>query len=145
MFLSPSPTQTTRKPSESPTQTAHKRSANFSSRETSILLELIEQYKTIIEAKESDTSSIRMKQDAWAALCSDFNASSGEIPRDVPSLRNKYHNMKKKAKRASTQDHMIIPDTEIKEEFVNGHPSHLDCDLLLKEGAPGMLYNKLCL
>jgi hypothetical protein len=55
---------------------AFKRANNITVSEKSSLLELVERHAAIIENKETDKVSTRMKQETWEVIASQFNAIS---------------------------------------------------------------------
>lgn len=74
------------------------RSTNFNSREENILIHLVKKYKGEVECKKSDTNTNKIKAEAWVKICNEFNSQLGEPYRSDKTLKNKYENIKKRAK-----------------------------------------------
>lgn len=74
------------------------RSCNFNAREENILLNLANTYKDKVESKKSDTNNNKIKADACIQICKEFNGISREVYRTHQVLKNKYENIKKRAK-----------------------------------------------
>lgn len=82
-----------------------KRSNNFTASEEALLITLVKQYADKIECKKSDTNTNIIKGKAWAQVCREFNAKSRDlIYRDVDVLKNKYTNVKKRAKKKFSEE-----------------------------------------
>lgn len=80
------------------------RSANFTSEEINLLLDIVEQYKDIIENKKSDCISTREKNDTWKEIVETFNGRNGGQFRSLKVLRTKYYNLRKETnKRVAAQ------------------------------------------
>lgn len=75
-----------------------KRGTNFSTGEVFELMELVNQYKHILENKKSDAVTNKQKLQTWDVIAEKFN-SKQLVPRDSQSLRNKYENVKKTTKK----------------------------------------------
>ncbi|KNC22709.1 hypothetical protein FF38_07250 [Lucilia cuprina] len=73
----------------------NRRSANFSEGEKTTLINLVYQYKTVLENKKTDAASNQKKAEVWAKVAEKFNAASGRSPRDASNLRSKYDDLKK--------------------------------------------------
>lgn len=71
------------------------RSANFSLYERDILVSLVQKYQTVLENKQSDASTWKMKEAAWKNIENDFNARSGGIFRSLKTLKVKYEGLKR--------------------------------------------------
>lgn len=76
-----------------------KRSANFTSKEETILLSLVKKYKDILENKKTDSKINKNKLECWKQIEIEFNNDSGQIFRDTLILRKKYDNLKKRTKK----------------------------------------------
>lgn len=72
-----------------------KRSANFTEGEKTTLINLVCQFRNVLENKKTDAVSNQKKSEMWAKLAESFNATSGRSPRDASSLRSKYDDLKK--------------------------------------------------
>lgn len=72
-----------------------KRSANFTKSEVNILVDLVLRRKNVIENKRTDATTWKDKDTAWEEITSQFNAQSGNFPRNAKSIRAKYENLKK--------------------------------------------------
>lgn len=77
-----------------------KRSANFSESEISLLINLVEKYKDILECKRSNSVTWRQKEDTWQTLSKEFNSTlSLKEPRSFKVLKSKWENIKKNTKK----------------------------------------------
>lgn len=78
-------------------RTKRARSANFSNDEKILLLNLISNYKHIIENKKTDHVSSEEKNVAWNKIATEFNASApNNTYRGVETLKKFYDNKKRK-------------------------------------------------
>ncbi|KAK5646026.1 hypothetical protein RI129_004490 [Pyrocoelia pectoralis] len=75
-----------------------RRAENFTQKEEQLLLRLVKLKAKEIESKKTDANNLKIKCDAWAQVTTMFNCHSGESHRDTDTLRNKYNNIKKRAK-----------------------------------------------
>lgn len=75
-----------------------KRSANFTGNEERLLVSLIGDIRDIIECKKSGQTTWKQKSSAWNSLQEQFNARSNGEYRDLETIKQKYHNLKKSAK-----------------------------------------------
>ncbi|RVE42447.1 hypothetical protein evm_012904 [Chilo suppressalis] len=75
-----------------------KRGANYTQEEKSLLLDLIMQYKDIVESKRTGGIFTQKKRDAWSTITAKYN-SNGSGPRDVGQLKALYDNMKQKSRK----------------------------------------------
>ncbi|XP_037815861.1 myb/SANT-like DNA-binding domain-containing protein 3 [Lucilia sericata] len=73
------------------------RCQNFSLQEEDILISLVEQYKDIVESKKIDGKTSKEKHATWEQIQNAFCTHTGTF-RTAKMLREKYENMKKKAK-----------------------------------------------
>ncbi|XP_023306618.2 myb/SANT-like DNA-binding domain-containing protein 3 [Lucilia cuprina] len=73
------------------------RCQNFSLQEEDILISLVEQYKDIVESKKIDGKTSKEKHATWEQIQNTFCTHTGTF-RTAKMLREKYENMKKKAK-----------------------------------------------
>ncbi|XP_062573814.1 myb/SANT-like DNA-binding domain-containing protein 3 [Saccostrea cucullata] len=83
------------KPSKSP---------NFTALEKSVLLELIESRKDIIENKQNDGKMVLKKNSEWEKITTEFNASHGVNQRTCIQLKSLWKNMKSRTKSAVAKD-----------------------------------------
>lgn len=107
----------------------NKRSTNFTKNEETLLINLVKKYQDKIENKKTDTTTNKIKQDAWVMLAADFNSQCGETPRDMKTLRNKYENLKKRCKQRHADNKKYAKGT-------GGGPSKdilTDIDIQLKD------------
>ncbi|CAG9773218.1 unnamed protein product [Ceutorhynchus assimilis] len=74
------------------------RATNFSAREENVLINLVKKYKNAVECKKSDTDNNRIKAEAWQKIYTEFNNILGDPHRTTKVLKNKYENIKKRAK-----------------------------------------------
>ncbi|KAF9407963.1 hypothetical protein HW555_001341 [Spodoptera exigua] len=77
------------------------RSANFSLHEREILVSLVQKYHAVLENKQSDASTWKMKEAAWESIQNEFNARSGGIFRSTKTLKVKYEGLKRTVRKKS--------------------------------------------
>lgn len=107
-----------------------KRSANFSTKEESVLVSLGKKYKSILECKMTDMKTHHEKGECWSKLEAEFNACSGEVYRSRKVLRKKYDNIKKRVKHKYAKEKCFARGTE------GGPPQDFefnDVDIEIKE------------
>ncbi|XP_019884970.2 myb/SANT-like DNA-binding domain-containing protein 3 [Camponotus floridanus] len=75
-----------------------KRAPNFTKTEEEILVQLVKKHDKVLECKRTDTNSNILKEETWKTISKEFNSTTGTF-RDSPTLRRKYKNLKKKAKK----------------------------------------------
>ncbi|XP_064463408.1 myb/SANT-like DNA-binding domain-containing protein 3 [Ornithodoros turicata] len=76
-----------------------KRAPNFTASELSLLLDLVDKYKSVIENKKTDGKTVQQKSVAWVKLATEFNAQSAVHTRDADQLRRCFENQKKKSRK----------------------------------------------
>ncbi|XP_017466288.1 PREDICTED: uncharacterized protein LOC108359122 [Rhagoletis zephyria] len=76
---------------------------NFSIAEENLLIALAEQHASVIENKKTDATSWEEKRKAWDIIDEEFEAQMG-IKRGSKHLREKYDNLKRKARRDLARD-----------------------------------------
>ncbi|XP_066581996.1 myb/SANT-like DNA-binding domain-containing protein 4 [Prorops nasuta] len=74
------------------------RSSNFTTNELVMLLDIIKNFKHIVECKKTDTVTWKEKDDAWEKITELLNAN-GETERSKKSVLSKYNDMKKNLKK----------------------------------------------
>ena len=74
------------------------RAPNFNKDEEEILVSLVKQYAKVVENKKTDAVMWQQKKEAWDKLAVDFEKFSG-VKRSAKNLKDKYENLKKKAKK----------------------------------------------
>ncbi|KAF9808189.1 hypothetical protein SFRURICE_017341 [Spodoptera frugiperda] len=77
------------------------RSANFSLHERDILVSPIQKHKSVLENKQSDASTWKMKEAAWEDIQKEFNALSGGTFRTTKTLKVKYEGLKRLVRKKS--------------------------------------------
>lgn len=78
-----------------------KRSFNYNEKEKSLLLDLFDNYKNVLECKKTDKVTSKDKEKAWKKIEKEFNAETvAQCRRNAASLRTCYENIKKRAKKA---------------------------------------------
>lgn len=87
-----------------------KRCANFSAIEVDMLLELVKDHKDILECKKTDKISSDGKINCWKKISEKFNATN-QVFKSVESLKSKYENLKKAAKKNFAMDKLEIYKT----------------------------------
>lgn len=101
------------------------RSANYTLMEKELLLNLVSEYKSIIDNKRTDSITNRRKQNIWSEITERFNReSSNGTYRSVYSLKHLYDNTKKKISAMSTEHKEIKVEVDLmkpenKLEFIN--------------------------
>lgn len=78
-------------------QNKRQRGNNFSQSEESLLIDLIQAKRDIIENKKSDAVTWKQKEQCWEKLALDFASQSGSL-RAPRTLKDKYESLKKKCK-----------------------------------------------
>ncbi|KAL4715288.1 hypothetical protein ACJJTC_010858 [Scirpophaga incertulas] len=79
-----------------------KRDPTFAASEKQTLIELVERHFDIVENKKTDSVSIKLKNEEWQKISTEFNAISSIHPRDWGVLKNCWENLKKRAKQCQT-------------------------------------------
>ena len=74
-------------------------STKYSEFEKSLLIELVDKYKGIIESKKCDAKSIKIKSNHWDIIAGEYNANSQVTKRDASKLKKCWENMKSRAKK----------------------------------------------
>ncbi|KAJ4441550.1 hypothetical protein ANN_11406, partial [Periplaneta americana] len=87
---------------------AAKRGKNFDDFEKNFLVELIADYKHIIENKKTDSVNVRTKSKAWEEITIKYNASCRTGPRSAKQLHALYNCMKKAARKDLNRDKVRI-------------------------------------
>ncbi|CAG4949966.1 unnamed protein product [Colias eurytheme] len=73
----------------------------FRINEIKVLVNLVEKYKTVVLNKNTNAASINAKDKVWAKITKEFNEDNVKSKRSVESLKTKWENLKKVARRAS--------------------------------------------
>ncbi|XP_045495740.1 myb/SANT-like DNA-binding domain-containing protein 4 isoform X2 [Colias croceus] len=73
----------------------------FRINEIKVLVNLVEKYKTVVLNKNTNAASINAKDRVWAKITKEFNEGDVKHTRSVESLKTKWENLKKVARRAS--------------------------------------------
>ncbi|KAG5879955.1 hypothetical protein JTB14_024548 [Gonioctena quinquepunctata] len=77
-----------------------KRAPNFSTSEKTVLLNIINTCKSIIECKKTNGTTWRQKDEAWNKICAVVNSNCpGNYPRNKESLKKFFDNMKKNVRK----------------------------------------------
>lgn len=113
------------------------RSTNFTDFEKNLLVQLMDNYKKIIECKKTDCVTAAAKNKAWEKLCQAFNAESTNATRNIGQLQVLWKNFKSRAKKESAYVR--------RERFQTGGgpPPAEDSQLQKVEGINGILYQKV--
>ncbi|XP_065200774.1 myb/SANT-like DNA-binding domain-containing protein 3 [Planococcus citri] len=123
-----------------------KRATNFSTAEENTLIRVLKRYKPIIENKSTGSNNNNLKKATWKKIEAEFNQLAlGEF-RDVSTLKNKYENIKKRAKQKYAEEKrhvagtgggppLAVKFTETEHDIaemlgprMTGEDSHFDCD-----------------
>ena len=76
----------------------------FSELEKSLLMELVDKHKDILENKQNNFKMIRQKNQAWENVLEEFNSQSGVKKRDSKQLRKCWENLKARAKKSIAKE-----------------------------------------
>ncbi|XP_067137179.1 myb/SANT-like DNA-binding domain-containing protein 3 [Centruroides vittatus] len=99
--------------------TFRKRSMNFTANEKKLLINLVKEYRSVIEDKRNDASALQKKEETWHELCSKYNSRHGVNKRSVGQLQRCWKNMKARSKitvAMEMEDKKDDNNFEIKEE-----------------------------
>lgn len=80
------------------------KSPNFTALEKTVLLELIDSRKDVIENKQNDGKMVLKKNSEWEKITTEFNASHGVHQRTCIQLKSLWKNMKSRTKTAVARD-----------------------------------------
>ncbi|XP_064485860.1 myb/SANT-like DNA-binding domain-containing protein 3 [Ornithodoros turicata] len=80
-----------------------KRTPYMTPDETDTFLELLRNYKGIVENKKTDSVSAKSKQQAWEKMAAEFNSIPGVVHRNVKQLRKVWDNLKGKWKKETAK------------------------------------------
>lgn len=75
-----------------------KRTPNFTEAEKMLLVELVSEYKDVLENKQTNSETISLKNKCWEKVTEKFNAS-GYSHRTSKAIRNSWENIKKHTKK----------------------------------------------
>lgn len=78
------------------------RAENYSSDEKELLVALVRDHKNVIECKNTDGVTIKMKNTAWMEIAAQFNGSF-PTQRDSKKLKDLWHNMKQRTKKKCSE------------------------------------------
>lgn len=87
------------------------RGKNYTEQEKESLLEIIREYHHVIENKQTDGTTIKLKNDAWEVVTKQFNAMAQTGNRSSSQLRLLYDCMKKKAKKEKANEKVQVYKT----------------------------------
>lgn len=87
------------------------RAANFSTREENVLINLVKKYKNAVECKKTDSDNNKIKTEVWEKIYSEFNSILGDPYRSIKVLKNKYENIKKRAKQKFADNKKYVSGT----------------------------------
>lgn len=76
----------------------------FSELDKSVLTELVNQHKDILESKKNDFRCIKKKNDMWKVLTEEFNSQNGVSKRDQKQLKKCWDNIKSRAKKTLSKE-----------------------------------------
>ncbi|KAG5888851.1 hypothetical protein JTB14_037689 [Gonioctena quinquepunctata] len=131
-----------------------KRAPNFSTSGKTVLLNIINTYKSIIECKKMDGTTWRQKDEAWNKICAVFNSNSpGNYPRNKEYLKKFFDNIKKNVRKEIAAERKEVVKTGggksesklgryptidlvlniMNKKTVNGLVNHFDSDYTPKE------------
>lgn len=84
------------------------RAPNFTSTESLLLCNLLEDYKNTIENKKTDGVTVAEKQKCWKMLTEEYNARTPYVARTSENLFAAYKNLKTKAKKQHSSEKMAM-------------------------------------
>lgn len=87
-----------------------KRTSNFTTAEENDLLNVVTNYKHIVECKQTDSLSNTQKKTIWITIAKDYNASAATT-RTAAALKTKYKNMKKRSKQKFADEKCNVKGT----------------------------------
>lgn len=71
----------------------------FTEREKAVVLDLVDEWKEVVEDKKTDYGTKTKKDDAWEAIAGVFNSSDGVSVRTAKQLRDWWKNSKARSKK----------------------------------------------
>lgn len=117
------------------------RSANFSSEEKILIINIITKYKDVVENKKTDTVSLNEKTAAWNKITDEFNAiSPNNIFRTPESIKKFFNNKKKEVRKIAAEEKKEITLTGggIAQKFVKDSSHDLVLSLINKKSVYGL-------
>ncbi|XP_031330653.1 uncharacterized protein LOC116161445 [Photinus pyralis] len=88
-----------------------KRSANFTSSDRNLLLQILQDFKETVENKKTDSQTWKTKDDAWDKVAKMFNSQTQQCPRTKDSLRKYYENLKRTVRKRVANDRLQLNRT----------------------------------
>nr|XP_050030056.1 myb/SANT-like DNA-binding domain-containing protein 3 [Dermacentor andersoni] len=89
-----------------------RRKINFTDEERTILMDMMERHRDVLECKRTDAVSIHAKKKKWEKLADEFNSRHNVRPRTSKQLKKCWDNLKEKWRRAKAEDTREIFKTE---------------------------------
>ena len=81
-----------------------KKSPNFIELEKTVLIELVDSRKGIIESKQNDGEMISKKNNEWENIGKEFNSRHGVHNRSLTQSKSLFENLKARTKSAVAKD-----------------------------------------
>ncbi|XP_067210245.1 myb/SANT-like DNA-binding domain-containing protein 3 [Linepithema humile] len=82
-----------------------KRGKHYTTMERKVFLQILQEYKHIIEIKKSDSSTLKDKECAWSEICNKYNQSTLICEeRTVQQLKKLWTNLKQSQREALTKE-----------------------------------------
>lgn len=81
-----------------------RRKINFTDEERTILMDLMDRHRDVLECKKTDAVSIHAKKKTWEKLADEFNCNHNVRPRTSKQLKKCWDNLKEKWRRAKAED-----------------------------------------
>ncbi|KAL1517405.1 hypothetical protein ABEB36_001172 [Hypothenemus hampei] len=81
-----------------------RRAPNYTDKEIRVLMSLVVDHMDVIESKQTDSTTWRMKDKAWNSITEDYNKASVTSKRTSEMIRQKYESMKKTARRKEARN-----------------------------------------
>lgn len=88
-----------------------KRAPNFSIQEKSLLLNIVSNYKNIVENKETNSTTWRDKDVAWTKIASNFNSQTRDHIRTKGQLKKVYDNLKQVTRKEVAEENQKLNKT----------------------------------
>lgn len=87
------------------------RGKNYTDKEKETLLEIVSDFGNVIENKQTDGASVKLKNEAWEAISELYNSTSQTGVRSASQLKLLYDSIKKKAKKDKANEKVQIYKT----------------------------------
>lgn len=106
------------------------------------MLNIIDNYKNIILNKSTSTAASHAKDRAWNSIAKVFNTQGFKNTRSVDSIKRKWDNLKKDARKAAKNIMMVKHENDSFSRIITmmlEHEKNEDSKLSLENGSNGLL------